>query len=163
MSDEQSPARGARRPIIGFAYMSTRSPNVANSITALLATASPEAVASVYLFGSVAEGRAHSESDVDLAVLLRLALAPSARDRFEEGLRLQALLGAAAGDTRLDLVILNDAPPGFAARVVTTGQRLYCRDAEADHAFRRDAQLRAADLEPFLRRTRAIKLETLAR
>jgi hypothetical protein len=32
----------------------------------------------------------------------------------------------------------------------------------AEHAFRRDVQLRAADLEPFLRRARARKLEVLA-
>jgi hypothetical protein len=36
-----------------------------------------------------------------------------------------------------------------------------CSDPEADHAFRRDSQLRAADLEPFLRRARALKLEAL--
>jgi hypothetical protein len=76
---------------------------------------------------------------------------------------LQSLLCAATGDAPLDLVVLNEAPPGLKARVVTTGLRLYCRDAEADHAFRRDAQLRAADLEPFLRRTSVIKRQTLAR
>lgn len=38
---------------------------------------------------------------------------------------------------------------------------MYCRDAEADHGFVRDAQLRAADLVPFLQRMRRIKLETL--
>jgi len=48
---------------------------------------------------------------------------------------LQSLLRAATGDAPLDLVVLNEAPPGLKARVVTTGLRLYCRDAEADHAF----------------------------
>jgi hypothetical protein len=43
------------------------------------------------------------------------------------------------------------------------GRRLLCVDAEADHAFVRDVQLRAADLEPFLRRTRRLKLQALAR
>lgn len=51
---------------------------------------------------------------------------------------------------------MNDAPPGLAARIATTGSLLVCRDPEAEHAFRRDAQLRAADLEPFLRRAREI-------
>jgi len=46
--------------------------------------------------------------------------------------------------------------------IVTTGRRVYCHDAEADHAFVRDVQLRAADLEPFLRRARRIKLDALA-
>jgi hypothetical protein len=32
-------------------------------------------------------------------------------------------------------------------------------DPEADHAYVRDAQLRAADVEPFLRRMRRIELD----
>jgi hypothetical protein len=46
---------------------------------------------------------------------------------------------------------------------MTEGRRLWCADAEADHAARRTALSRAADLEPFLRRMRAIKLDTLVR
>jgi hypothetical protein len=57
--------------------------------------------------------------------------------------------------SRFDLVVLNDAPPGLGRQVVR-GRRLLCFDAEADHAFVRDVQLRAADLEPFLRRTRRL-------
>jgi hypothetical protein len=40
---------------------------------------------------------------------------------------------------------------------------VFCVDDEAARAFARDAQLRAADLEPFLRRTRRTKLEAIAR
>ena len=47
--------------------------------------------------------------------------------------------------------------------IVTRGELLTCRDPEREHAFRRDVQLRAADLAPFLRRMRQIKLEALAR
>lgn len=117
---------------------------------------------SAYIFGSAAEARTHRESDVDVGILFDFAVT-SDRDRFEEGLRLRALLGAATGGAPLDLVVLNDAPPMLVARIITTGRQLYCRDAEADHAFRRDAQLRAADLVPFLRRTSAIKREALGR
>jgi hypothetical protein len=42
---------------------------------------------------------------------------------------------------------------------VTTGLRVSCADPEADHAFVRDTQLHAADLEPFLRRARRLKLD----
>jgi hypothetical protein len=38
----------------------------------------------------------------------------------------------------------------FSRRVVTEGERVYCSDRELDHASVRDAQLRAADLVPFL-------------
>jgi hypothetical protein len=60
-------------------------------------------------------------------------------------------------------VVLNDAPPSFGRHIVTRGRRVSCADPEADDAFRRDVQLRAADLEPFLRRMRRLKLEALAR
>ncbi|HVE70753.1 MAG TPA: nucleotidyltransferase domain-containing protein [Thermoanaerobaculia bacterium] len=116
----------------------------------------------VYLFGSFAEGREHGESDVDLGFLLDRAVHPTERDRFDfrvmAGSRLNDLLRRDA-----DVVILNDAPPELARAIVTKGRRVYCIDDEADHAFVRDAQLRAADIAPWLRRMRAIKLEAGAR
>lgn len=120
-------------------------------------------VVSAYLFGSHAEGRAHRQSDVDVGVLLERRQLPGARDRFEAGLRLSALLQSALRTRHVDLVVLNDAPPGLGRRIVSHGRRLLCSDPAADHAFVRDVQLRAADLEPFLRRTRRLKLEALAR
>jgi predicted nucleotidyltransferase len=114
-------------------------------------------VVSLYLFGSVAEGREHLESDVDVGVLLDRAVYPTERDRFDRRL----LLGTALRDAarrEADVVILNDAPPTLARAIVTRGERIVCRDAELDHAFVRDAQLLAADIDPWLRRMRAIKL-----
>jgi len=118
-------------------------------------------VVAVYLFGSFAEGRAHRESDLDVGVLLRWDAYPSARERFEMGLRLGGEL--AVERKPADVIILNDAPPTLAARIVTEGQRVFCAESAADHAFRRDAQLRAADLMPFLRRLARVKLEALRR
>ncbi len=128
-----------------------------------LAAAEFPGIVAVYLFGSEAEGRPHSESDVDVGVLLDRQRFPTTRERFDERLRLSLRLSGAAGERRADVVILNDAPPTFARRIVTSGRRLLCSDAEAEHAFVRDVQLRAADLEPFLRRMRRIKLESLGR
>ncbi len=82
--------------------------------------------------------------------------------RFALRVRSSSQLEASTG-YRTDVVILNDAPPTLARHIVTRGRRIFCRDTELDHAFVRDAQLRAADLEPFLRRTRRVKLEALAR
>lgn len=132
---------------------------VARDLRERLSRTPPAGVVSVYLFGSHASGRAHRESDVDVGVLLRWDLYPTERDRFEARLRLSAELGL--GRAPVDLVILNDAPPTFAARIASEGERLFCADAEADHAFRRDAQLRAADLAPFLRRMARVKLEAI--
>lgn len=118
---------------------------------------------SAYLFGSEAVGRAHRESDVDLGVLLSHRAFPTPEERFEERLRLSTRLSSLLGGRAVDIVILNDAPPGLGRRIVTTGFRLFCAEAEADHAFLRDVQLRAADLEPFLRRSRRRKLDAIAR
>jgi predicted nucleotidyltransferase len=139
----------------------------AAKLAARIARALPEdaraGIVSVYLFGSHAEGRAHRESDVDVAVLLRYAAYPSARERFEERLQLSGVLQAALGTRAVDIVVLNDVPPHLGRRIVTTGLRLLCTDQEVDHAFVRDIQLRAADLEPFLRRMRRFKLDALGR
>ncbi len=138
------------------------SPEAIIDILAARLTPPPPGVLSAYLFGSFAEGRSHRESDVDLGVLLDRGTLPTARDRFERGLHLSASLGEGLGGRHLDLVVLNDVPPTFARRIVTTGRRLACANPEVDHAFVRDAQLRAADLEPFLRRMRQIKLDALS-
>ena len=120
-------------------------------------------VVSIYVFGSVVAGRVHRESDVDLGVLLNRQVHPTTRARFDVRLRLFAALATALGTDRLDLVMLNDAPPQFARRIVTDGVRVYCADPAGDHDFRRDVQLRAADVEPFLRRTAKSKLDAIAR
>ena len=118
----------------------------------LAASSAGDQVISAFLFGSRVEGREHRESDVDVAVLLRPEL--DRRQRFETRVRLTSELIAALHCNEVDLVVLNDAPPLFARRIVLDGERIYCADAESDHAFRRDVQLRAADLAPFLERGR---------
>ena len=81
----------------------------------------------------------------------------------EERVRLSAWIAAELGVPGVDVVVLNDAPPQLGRRIVTAGTRVFCADPEADHAFVRDVQLRAADLEPFLRRTRRVKLAAITR
>ena len=123
----------------------------------------PGSLAAAWLFGAHAERRAHRESDVDVGVLFRRDAHPTARERFDAGVRLAAWLVAELRHPLVDLVVLDDAPPGLAARVVTHGIPIMVWDPELEHAFRRDAQLRAADLAPFLQRTRRLKLQALAR
>lgn len=135
----------------------------ASELTVALTRTPMPGVVSVYLFGSHAAGRAHRESDLDLGVLLDRTTHPSSRSRFDARLALLASWHSAVGPSAIDLVILNDAPPHLARRVLTEGVRVYCADPEQDHAARRTAMLRAADLEPFLRRMRAIKLQAIAR
>lgn len=119
-------------------------------------------VASAYLFGGQAAGSAHRESDVDVAVLLSRERYPDRRSRFERRLRLTADLIGHLHRNDVDLVVLNDLPPLLGRRIVYEGIVLCRHDPEADHAYRRDVQLRAADLEPYLRRLRPIQLAALA-
>jgi predicted nucleotidyltransferase len=120
-------------------------------------------VISGYLFGSHAAGRAHRESDIDIGILLDRSHFPNPGDRARARVDLTSQLIALLRCNAIDVVVLNDAPPLLARKIVTEGRRVHCADGEADHAFVRDVQLRAADLEPFLRRMRRIKLATLAR
>ena len=78
----------------------------------------------VYVFGSAARGEARASSDVDVAVLFETL--PEARDLD----RLATDLHTVAG-RRVDLVVLNTAPPLLANEIVRTGRRLTCR-SEAD-------------------------------
>ena len=137
--------------------------DVRSALGRLLAGLDSPGLVSAYLFGSHAAGRAHRESDIDVAVLLERKAFPTAKARFEEQLRLSTLLGETLGTSRIDLVVLNDAPPLLGRHIVTAGERLFCSDPDRDHAYVRDVQLRAADLEPFLRRTRRVKLAAIRR
>ena len=118
-------------------------------------------LASGYLFGSVALGREHRQSDVDVAVLVDRRTYPTPADRFELRLTLLATLRPATSRD-IDLVVLNDAPPQLARRIMTEGRRLLELDPDLDRAHLRVVLSRAADIEPFLRRARAIKLQALA-
>jgi predicted nucleotidyltransferase len=125
--------------------------------------AAPRGVAAAYLFGSHSTGRAHRDSDVDIGVLLDRACFPTSESRFEERVRLTSWCIEVLHKSSIDLIAVNDVPPGLAAHVATCGVALYVANQALDHAFRRDAQLRSADLAPFLRRTRASKLASLGR
>ncbi|MBI2217795.1 MAG: nucleotidyltransferase domain-containing protein [Candidatus Rokubacteria bacterium] len=82
-------------------------------------------VAFAIVFGSTARGRRRPDSDVDVAVELRDG-AP--RDVRALG-RLVARLESAVGRT-VDLVLLDEAPPGVAYRAFRDGQVV----VEHDHA-----------------------------
>lgn len=135
---------------------------LAARIAAALRAYAPGGVVAAYLFGAHAAGRAHRDSDVDVGVLLERGSGSGARERFQRGVQLGSWLVAELREPLVDLVVLNDAPPEVAAHIVAAGTRVFCSDANAEVEFRRDAQLRAADLAPWLRRMRAAKLEALA-
>ena len=119
-------------------------------------------VISAYLFGSMAEGRAHHDSDVDVGLLLDRSVHATPADRFDVRVRLSGGLSAAVARD-VDLVVLNDAPPQLARHIMTHGLRLMISNVPADHEFLRTVLSRAADLQPFLNATRRLKLVAIAR
>jgi predicted nucleotidyltransferase len=138
-------------------------PNLSSVLTRAFTEAAPHGLVSAYLFGSHARGRSHAESDIDVGVLLHRSVFPTPRERFAERVRCTSWLIGVLGVNAVDVVVLNDAPPELGRRIVIAGQKLYCADRQLDHAFVRDVQLRAADLAPFLRRTRQVTLQALER
>jgi predicted nucleotidyltransferase len=87
----------------------------------------PDVIA-VYLFGSSAQGSAHSGSDTDIAVLVPQALPPEVRFDLQE--RLAARIG---GD--VDLVDLGSASPVMAVQVLGGGRLLHDGDTSARGLF----------------------------
>jgi predicted nucleotidyltransferase len=86
-----------------------------------------------YVFGSVATGRNRPESDIDVAVYLDPSI-PS--DRFlDVTLDLAQRLAAASGMSKIDLVILNEAPLALLGRIIRERLLLYSRDEPARVRF----------------------------
>ncbi len=137
--------------------------DIATAVGTYFGTRAPAEVAVAYLFGSHGTGRSHSESDVDVGVVVDRVALPERADRSRLAVGLAGELIAVTHINEVDVIVLNDATPELAAHVVRQGRRVYCRDAAQDHAFVRTALLRNADLRPFLERTRRTKLRTLAR
>ncbi len=122
--------------------------------------ARPE-VLDAYLFGSFARGEAQPHSDVDVAVYVD----PSAGDR--SGLGLAAEIGAdlmaALRSNRVDVVVLNSAPPLLYHRVLRDGVRLVSRDLRATTVREGRALSRYCDYVPQLAKIRSAREARLAR
>lgn len=121
-----------------------------------------QGLAAAYIFGSYATGRAHRDSDVDVALLLDPKHYPTPRTRSEARLDFLMRFGDRLG-VSVDLVILNDAPPLLGRQIITHGRRICAPAPEIDHDYRGDVQLRAADLAPFIRSHQRRLREVLAR
>ena len=76
-----------------------------------------------YLFGSCVSGTARPGSDVDVAILFDHLPTPASLDRLTEDLE-------AATERRVDLVVLNVAPPLLAREVIARGRLVMFRDED---------------------------------
>lgn len=119
-------------------------------------------VASVYLFGSRSVGR-HWDRLLGVAVLVDPGRHPDPDRRAGLLSQLAPELAQVAGESSIDPVVLNDAPPLMGRRIVTEGRRLVLAAPALDRAYLRDVQMRAVDLEAFSRRPRRLRLEAVHR
>lgn len=117
----------------------------------------------VWLFGSWAPGRPRWDGLLALGLLLDPACHPSREERTAARTTFESELAELIDEPLLDLVILNDAPPLTARRILAEGRRLVSPPAELEQALVRDVNLRAADMETFLKRFRRARASAPAR
>src|SRR5260370_14767943 len=103
-------------------------------------------ILAAYVFGSVATGRTREGSDIDVAVLLQDGMGSSRM--FQYRLRLMADLGSALHRSDVEVVILNEAPPLLAHRVLSKRKLLFARSASARVRFPIMTANRYADMVP---------------
>ncbi len=107
-------------------------------------------IQAAYIFGSVAQGRARPDSDIDIALLLRRRIPEARALRYQ--LKLALELGAALHRNDVQMVILNDAPPLLAHRVLSRGVLVFERSRAARVRFHVQTASRYADLVPTMER-----------
>lgn len=103
-------------------------------------------IQAAYIFGSVATGRMRPDSDVDVAGLVSGRIQPD--NMFKYRLKLMADLGFALHRSDVDVVILNEAPPLLAHRVLSMGKLIFERSASVRVRFQVNTVNRYADLVP---------------
>lgn len=103
----------------------------------------------LWVFGSIAEGRADDQSDVDVAVLSRDAMS-----LLDQG-ALTAESMHCLDRNDVDLVEMRSAIPFLQHRILTRGKILFERDAVARVTFQAQALSIYFDLQPWLERAYA--------
>jgi predicted nucleotidyltransferase len=84
-------------------------------------------IQAAYVFGSVVAGRARQNSDLDVAVLVDHRV--TAQGMLKYRLKLMADLGSALHRSDVEVVILNQASPLLAHRVLSRGSLVFERSA----------------------------------
>ena len=110
-------------------------------------------VLEAYLFGSAATNSAQPHSDVDVAVYVVDPFPPASA--FGYPADLTAALMSTLRTNRVDLVILNEAPPLLYHRVLRDGVRVLSRDLAATTTREGRALSRYCDFVPQLAKIEA--------
>ncbi len=107
-------------------------------------------VIAAYLFGSTVTGETHAGSDIDIALLVDKGMYRELDRAAPYGYKARMIsdLAHVLGTDKVDLVILNEAPPLLANEVISKGKLLFCRNDRARLRFEAWAKLRYADTAP---------------
>ena len=103
-----------------------------------------------YLFGSFARGDAAAHSDVDVAVFVDEGQLPPSPFGYHAAMSSDLMKGLAT--SKVDVVVLNDAPPLLYHRVLRDGCRLFSRDLQATTGREGQALSRYFDFLPHLQK-----------
>jgi predicted nucleotidyltransferase len=101
-----------------------------------------------YLFGSQTKGEAGPLSDIDIAICFDEAVAWD--ERFDSRLEVLGDLTDLFRTDDIDLVVLNDAPPLLAHRILREGLLLFCANEKTRVAFETSAVLKYLDWKPYI-------------
>ena len=114
-------------------------------------------VLAIYVFGSEASGTAGPLSDIDVALLLspETLANRSAKQPFGARAAYTTALQAALQRPDVDVVLLHQASPLLAHRVIAQGRLVFCRDDRARAAFHARTLMRYLDTRPLRQLGRA--------
>lgn len=101
-----------------------------------------------YLFGSQAKGKTGGLSDIDLAVYFSEEV--PAKDYFKARLALLGDLVFLFKKENIDLVVLNEAPPLLAHRILKHGRLIFSDDEKIRVEYETKAVLKYLDWKPYL-------------
>ena len=103
----------------------------------------------VYLFGSFATGKIHSQSDVDFGVLLDGTVPP---DKYFD-YRLSTMSDLARFfHCEVDVIVLNEVSSFLAFQILRDGRRVYEKQTRANREFEVKSMMQYYDFTPYRRR-----------
>ncbi len=114
-----------------------------------------------YLFGSCATGRAQAHSDIDVAVYVNAQVTADAA--YGYAAELTAHLMAELHSNKIDVVVLNRAPPVLYHRVLRDGRRILARDLCATTTREGYALSRYCDFLPQIAKIEAARISSDAK
>ncbi|KXB06146.1 hypothetical protein AKJ53_01210 [candidate division MSBL1 archaeon SCGC-AAA382F02] len=111
-------------------------------------------VLAAYLYGSIAKGTTHKESDVDIALLLEEGFSPEGLYTARISEEIEKKMNA---NREVDVRVLNDRPITFQHQVLRDGKKIFTRDRRARINFETEVYDRYLDYRPFFDRFNEIR------